>query len=959
MKKIITLLVNCLFCFVVYAQNNYINYKALVKDNLGNVVANQTIDVRFTVFADAAQVYQETHNPTTDANGIVILDIGSGTTSDVFNDIDWSTTTSLQTEIDTGSGYVDLGTTEFKSVPYALNSGNTVFNNETGTISNSSGNTLTDDFVFGSTQLAHIAAENIEDSRFFFDNSLGAFRAGVTEHRPTATPLQDGSAWNFSNIGVGSFASGYNTIASGSYSTALGFVSQASGEFSTAIGDEVSATGENAVALGSETSASGDFSTTLGRSTLAFGSYTTAIGRNTIARSFGSLAIGRHNEGIGDPNAWIPVDPILEIGNGTDDANRSNALTVLKNGIILAPTFELLDYDFSGPKSLVTKEYADAQAGAMSTTANITSNAPGNIATDDFVFGSTELDNDPESSTDNKRLFFDKSKGAFRAGNATSITWDIGNVGEASFASGQNTTASGNFSTATGENSTASGTSSTAMGKFTMASGFISTTTGEYTIASGNVSTAMGSFTRAEGFASTAIGRHNIGGGSPSSALPLNPLFEIGNGSNTSNRSNALTVLQNGTVTAPSFDLIEITDPKALVTKEYVDGGAGSSGLEKITVGANTGWRLKGSDPGNYGDIGFNAVDLSIQQFSSSGGATNNFAFATGEGTIASGIGATAMGIGTVASGDGATAIGLGSTASSFGSYAIGQYNIGGGNPNNWVETDPLFEIGNGSGGPSPVPNNALTVLKNGNTTINGQTTVNEDTASSIAHAITGIKAHTGNYDAYGVLGQNTITDFFGIGVRGNGGWIGVQGNSNGTGSNSYFGVFGESLGNNTGTNYGVYGNASNGATNYAVYAEGDLVHTGALINASDRKLKTNIATIVNSLEDIMRLNPTSYLIRENYQKTMNMSSNSQFGFIAQELQEVFPDLVSRNVNPGSNKQDASIEYLGVNYIGLIPVLTKGIQEQQTTIETLEEKVERQEQVIASLVARLEALENR
>jgi hypothetical protein len=109
----------------MYAQDG-INYKALIKDNLGAVVANQTIDVRFTIIADTGPttVYKETHtSATTDANGIVILTIGDGTTGDTFIDIDWgSDTHSLKVGIDIeqDASFVDLGTTQFMTVPYAL-----------------------------------------------------------------------------------------------------------------------------------------------------------------------------------------------------------------------------------------------------------------------------------------------------------------------------------------------------------------------------------------------------------------------------------------------------------------------------------------------------------------------------------------------------------------------------------------------------------------------------------------------------------------------------------------------------------------------------------------------------------------------------------------------------------------------------------------------------------------------
>ena len=125
MKKTISIVLLLFVTVGMYAQDG-INYKALIKDNLGAVVASQTIDVKFTIIADTGptDVYVETHTgATTDANGIVILTIGDGTSSDTFADIDWSSDThSLKVEIDIeqDASFVDLGTTQFMAVPYAL-----------------------------------------------------------------------------------------------------------------------------------------------------------------------------------------------------------------------------------------------------------------------------------------------------------------------------------------------------------------------------------------------------------------------------------------------------------------------------------------------------------------------------------------------------------------------------------------------------------------------------------------------------------------------------------------------------------------------------------------------------------------------------------------------------------------------------------------------------------------------
>jgi hypothetical protein len=90
-----------------------------------------------------------------------------------------------------------------------------------------------------------------------------------------------------------------------------------------------------------------------------------------------------------------------------------------------------------------------ANNGAFSTTTNVTSNTPGALDLDDFVFGSDSLDDDGLAIHDN-RMLFDKSKGAIRAGTANSITWDDANRGFQSVAFGRNTAASGARSTVAG-----------------------------------------------------------------------------------------------------------------------------------------------------------------------------------------------------------------------------------------------------------------------------------------------------------------------------------------------------------------------------------------------------------------------------------------------------------------------------------------------------------------------------
>jgi hypothetical protein len=135
-----------------------------------------------------------------------------------------------------------------------------------------------------------------------------AFRAGEV----------NGTQWDDAAIGDNSIAMGHNTEASGDFSTAMGYYTTASGDYSTAMGGGPTASGFVSIAMGLNTEASGR--------------YSTAMGLGTKAGSYTSTAIGRYNVGGGTTGAWVYTDPLFEIGNGTDDANKANAVTVLKNG---------------------------------------------------------------------------------------------------------------------------------------------------------------------------------------------------------------------------------------------------------------------------------------------------------------------------------------------------------------------------------------------------------------------------------------------------------------------------------------------------------------------------------------------------------------------------------------------------------------------------------------------------
>jgi hypothetical protein len=91
----------------------------------------------------------------------------------------------------------------------------------------------------------------------------------------------------------------------------------------------------------------------------------------------------------------------------------------------------------------------------------------------------------------------------------------------------------------------------------------------------------------------------------------------------------------------------------------------------------------------------------------------------------------------------------------------------------------------------------------------------------------------------------------------------------------------------------------------------------------SDARLKQNIETIENPLAKVMQLRGTTYSFREN--ETMELPQGTQIGFIAQELEKVVPEAVTK---------DATGTYQ-VNYDAIIPLLVEGIKAQQGQIDSL------------------------
>jgi len=150
------------------------------------------------------------------------------------------------------------------------------------------------------------------------------------------------------------------------------------------------------------------------------------------------------------------------------------------------------------------------------------------------------------------RFMWHPRKGAIRAGQIVGegggeeLLWNEANIGDYSVAMGYNARAQGTNAIAFGKRAKAPGFSAVGFGDGVNANGAHAFSTGLGTTGEGYYSVTGGEYTTASSYGGVAFGRFNISGGTANSWVVTDPLFELGNGSDFSVRSNAFTVLKNG-----------------------------------------------------------------------------------------------------------------------------------------------------------------------------------------------------------------------------------------------------------------------------------------------------------------------------------------------------------------------------------------------------------------------------
>lgn len=248
-----------------------------------------------------------------------------------------------------------------------------------------------------------------------------------------------------------------------------------------------------------------------------------------------------------------------------------------------------------------------------------------------------------------------------------------------------------------------------------------------------------------------------------------------------------------------------------------------------------------------------------------------------------------------------------------------------------YILADKYFNGGSGTGARYVASRNVV-IGDRGLSNIGGLNVVGGDINTSGGEAIGTMSDVSGN-GSYNIGTFSQVSP--GASTQSVGYYTSVKGRS----SNN-LGVYAVCNAANSNTNYGIFAVGDSASTNYAGYFVGDVTYTGTLSGPSDAKLKYDINDFSGALGIVKRLEPKTYFYKQDGEASfLNLSEGLQYGFIAQDVEAILPELVNEQKQVKGYQQDESVEYKAVNYIGLIPVLTQALKEQQQQIEELQKRI--------------------
>ena len=337
--------------------------------------------------------------------------------------------------------------------------------------------------------------------------------------------------------------------------------------------------------------------------------------------------------------------------------------------------------------------------------------------------------------------------------------------------------------------------------------------------------------------------------------------------------------------------------------------------------------------PGNNGDNGISTENMGLDinnvgqaVFGFKTRATGNVSFASGYRNTAAGSTSVAMGNFNYATGDSSVAIGKNSYAqgpssiaigykahaAGGGSVALGQENVSWGSTNftsGYQNIAGDVTASAGTGGSAVAMGKYNTASADASMALNRGTSATNQAATAM-----GFRTIADNAGMLAIGVNNAV----GEGDTVSGRYFYTDGAYNGAPIGVAF-VIG-----NGDINTQAYARGNNPSNAFMVKYNGDTTLAGDLTVNSDARLKSNIMSLGSTLAKLMKIDGKSYTMKSN-------EKVNKIGLLAQEIEEVFPELVKE----GEDKDGT----LSVNYQGLIPVLINAIKEQQEELNDIRKSV--------------------
>ncbi|HLP22146.1 MAG TPA: tail fiber domain-containing protein, partial [Chitinophagales bacterium] len=139
------------------------------------------------------------------------------------------------------------------------------------------------------------------------------------------------------------------------------------------------------------------------------------------------------------------------------------------------------------------------------------------------------------------------------------------------------------------------------------------------------------------------------------------------------------------------------------------------------------------------------------------------------------------------------------------------------------------------------------------------------------------------------------------------------------------------------------------GPLNLVLQSNGNVCSYGAFVSCSDERFKKDVKPIESALQKLAKLDGVTYSWNTAKFPERFINTNTQSGFMAQQVEQVIPELVSTDTEG----------YKAIDYPKLSPYIVEAIKEQQQTITTLSNKLSDKENELVQLNERLKRLEEK